>query len=250
MICSPHNPAQPATAGFFTPKISRRALVSTAVLGLLAGCGGGGGEAPAAHAGAPATTVEIYGDSIVRGPGLAAPIAQALRTLRPAWEIDDRSANGLRLADLVDGYTEPYASAPPDDFPRGPQPAFAAVQRAARVVVLALGANDAPGGRPPAAFERDLREAVRIVRAEGRVPVLTGVVGFPPSAAFQEPWVVHAAALNAITLSVAHDLGLQHAGWGEDYRGPEDLIDSVHRSQAASDRLAARLAAAIERATP
>ncbi|WCM86640.1 hypothetical protein [Acidovorax sp. NCPPB 3576] len=125
MICSPHNPAQPATAGFFTPKISRRALVSTAVLGLLAGCGGGGGEAPAAHAGAPATTVEIYGD--------------------------------------------------------------------------------------------------------------------------QEPWVVHAAALNAITLSVAHDLGLQHAGWGEDYRGPEDLIDSVHRSQAASDRLAVLLVAAIDR---
>ena len=54
---------------------------------------------------------------------------------------------------------------------------------------------------------------------------------------------------NAVTLRLAAELGLQHAGWREDYRGPGDVIsDQIHRTQEASDRLAALVVAAIERA--
>lgn len=221
-------------------------LIFAAALGLLVGCGGGGGSSDRT---AELHTVEVYGDSIVRSPGLAVPMAQALRSMLPGWSIDDRSASGLRLAELMTGYAEPFKGAARELYPAGPQPAFAAVSRQAHVVVIALGANDAPGTRPVDAFERDLREAVRIVRAEGRTAVLTGIVGLPVSDAFPAPWVARSAELNAITLAVAAELGLQHAGWGEAYEGPKDVIDSVHRTQDASDRLAARLASAIERAT-
>ena len=36
-------------------------------------------------------------------------------------------------------------------------------------------------------------------------------------------------------------------GWGEDYQGESDTHDLIHRTQAASDRLAALLVAAIEK---
>nr|WP_235492165.1 hypothetical protein [Paracidovorax avenae] len=102
--------------------------------------------------------------------------------------------------------------------------------------------------RTPAQYEVDLREAIRIVQAEGRTPVLAGIVNLPVADLFTPERVARRAELNAVTLALAEELGLQHAGWGEDYRGPGDVIDNVHRTQAASDRLAALLAAAIERA--
>ncbi|AVS67842.1 hypothetical protein C8245_21155 [Paracidovorax avenae] len=211
------------------------------VLLALTACGGGGRDA------SQPLTIEIYGDSIVRGPGLSAPLPATLRALRPMWAIDDRSASGLVLADLVAGYAEPWPGAPPDAYPRGPQPPFAAVHRAAHVVVLAAGLNDALEMRAPAQYEADLREAIRIVRAEGRVPVLAGIVDLPAADLFTAERVARRAELNAVTLALAAELGLQHAGWGEDYRGPADVIDNVHRTQAASERLAALLVAAIER---
>lgn len=212
------------------------------VLLALTACGGGGG-----HSSSEPLTIEIYGDSIVRGPGLSAPLPAALRVLRPGWVIDDRSASGLVLADLVAGYSEPWPGAPPDAYPRGPQPPFAKVSRSARVVVLAAGLNDALEMRTPAQYEADLREAIRIVRAENRTPVLAGIVGLPVAELFTSERVARQAELNAVTFALAAEQGLQHAGWGEDYLGPVDVIDNVHRTQAASDRLAALLVAAIER---
>lgn len=193
-------------------------------------------------------TVEVDGDSIVWGPTLAANICTRLREWRPSWTVDDRGVYGLKLWQLIVGYQEPYPGCPPDQFPRGPQPPFVDVERSSHFIVLELGGNDALEMRTPAEFEADLRSAISTVQAEGRVPVLTGIVGIPVGDIFTPPILVRLAELNAITHQVAEELGLQHACWGEDYRGPQDTFDGVHRTQEASDRLAVLLMQALERA--
>lgn len=210
-----HSFLGPLLAGFF---------MSVALT--LAACGGGGGDAPA-----PAQiVVEIYGDSIMSAPGIATPPPAAIRVLRPAWVVNNHALAGSTLQQTLQG--------------------FASQPRTGRYVVLEHGGNDALILRTPAEFEADLREAIRIVRAEGRVPVLTGIVDLPGDPVFfTTPVRARMAELNAVTLVVAAELGLQHAGWREDYRGPGDVIsDQIHRTQEASDRLAALVVAAVERA--
>ena len=206
----------------------------------LLGCGGGG-------SGSEPVTVEIYGDSITFGPAIDRNVAAQVRQLRPGWAVEDHSAVGLNLAELVVGYAEPYPGAPASEYPKGPQPAFDKVQRSARFVVIELGGNDALSERPPEQFEADLRTVIDVLVREGRVPVLTGIVGVPPSAYFTPAALTRRDVLNAITHRVAQAYGLPHAGWGEDYRGDADTHDQIHRTQAASDRLAALLVAAIEK---
>lgn len=206
----------------------------------LLGCGGGG-------SGSEPVTVEIYGDSITFGPAIERNVAAQIKALRPGWTIDDRSAVGLDLRELVTGYAEPFAGAPKSDYPKGAQPAFDKVQRSARFVVIELGGNDALSERPPEQFEADLRSVIDVLIREGRVPVLTGIVGVPPSAYFTPAAMARRDVLNAITHKVAQAYGLQHAGWGEDYRGEADTHDLIHRTQAASDRLAALLVSVIEK---
>lgn len=206
----------------------------------LVGCGGGGAN-PAA------VTVEIYGDSITFGPAIERNVAAQVKALRPGWTVDDRSAVGLDLRDLVTGYAEPFAGAAPSDYPKGAQPAFDKVQRSARFVVIELGGNDALSERSPEQFEADLRSVIDVLIREGRVPVLTGIVGVPPSDYFTPAAMARRDVLNAITHKVAQAYGLPHAGWGEDYLGESDTHDQIHRTQAASDRLAALLVAAIEK---
>lgn len=201
---------------------------------------GGGGDAP--------RTVDLYGDSIMRGVG--AQVSPADRLREQGFVVDDHSASGLMLRSVVRGYEEPYAGAATAEFPRGPQPPFAQVLRTARVVVIQTGANDAL--EPANDFAANLRVAILAARAEGRTVVLTGVVQIPEGPVFfnaeAQPRL---AANNAATYALAAEYGLQHAGWSEDYRGPVDLHpDRVHRTQEASDRLAALLASAIERAAP
>ncbi|MDA8455178.1 GDSL-type esterase/lipase family protein [Acidovorax sp. GBBC 3334] len=192
-------------------------------------------------------SIETFGDSILRGPGIAMPIPETMMSLRPGWAVEDRSAVGLLMQDLLLGYTEPYPGAPADAFPLGPQPPFNAVRRDAEIIVLGLGLNDALEMRSPADFEANLRDALRIIHSEWRTPILTGIVDVPVADLFTAERVQRRRELNSVTLAVAADLRVEHAGWGEDYRGVEDVIDNVHRTQAASDRLAALLVAAIER---
>ena len=219
--------ANPLLAGFF---------MAVALLG----CGGGG-------SGSEPVTVEIYGDSITFGPAIERNVAAQVEALRPGWTVDDRSAVGLDLRDLVTGYAEPFPGAPKSDYPKGAQPAFDKVQRSARFVVIELGGNDALSDRPPEQFEADLRTVIDVLVREGRVPVLTGIVGVPPSAYFTPAAMARRDVLNAITHRVAKSYSLPHAGWGEDYQGESDTHDLIHRTQAASDRLAALLVAAIEK---
>ncbi|MBF9263403.1 SGNH/GDSL hydrolase family protein [Acidovorax cattleyae] len=222
------------------------ALIFALVL-LLTGCGGGGEGASQAQPPEP-VSVDIFGDSIVRSPGLSVSLVQALRAARPGWTVQDHSAAGLDLEALMDGYREPWPGAPADAFPLGPQPRFADVRRQGHVVVLGLGVNDALEMRTPEHFEADLRQAIQVIQAEGRVPVLTGLVDLPVADLFTAERVERRRQLDAVTLALAAELGLQHAGWGQDYRGAADVLDNVHRTQEASDRLVVLLVAAIERA--
>ncbi|MBU0791203.1 MAG: SGNH/GDSL hydrolase family protein [Gammaproteobacteria bacterium] len=206
----------------------------------LLGCGGGRGGDPSP------LTVDLYGDSIMRGAGVQ--VSPAARLREHGFVVDDYSANGLMLRSVVNGYQTPYTGAPAAEFPRGPQLPFAEVPRTARVVVIQTGVNDSL--EPADDFAANLRAAIVTAKAEGRAVVLTGVVRIPEGPVFfnadAQPRL---AANNAATHALATEYSLQHAGWGEAYRGAIDLHpDQIHRTQEASDRLAALLIEAIERA--
>lgn len=212
--------SMPAPSGLFYARRGHfhmnRRLAAIAVCLALSACGGGGGSP---------TTVEIYGDSIFTAPGISTPPAQQMRNLRPSWQIADRSVTGQSLFRIVAGMT--------------PASAF---------VVIELGGNDALYLRTPEQYRADLVLAIEKVRAAGGVPVLTGIVNLPISEAFTSEVIARRDELNGITHAIAKEYGLQHAGWGEDYRGEVDVIfDRIHRTQEASDRLAALLVQAIER---
>nr|WP_232521767.1 GDSL-type esterase/lipase family protein [Paracidovorax citrulli] len=128
--------------------------------------------------------------------------------------------------------------------------AAAALQRRpsqGQIIVLGLGLNDALEMRSVDQFEADLRDALRIIHSEWRTPVLTGIVDVPVADLFTPERVRRRHELNQVTLRVAEQMGVSHARWGEDYRGVGDVIDNIHRTQVASDRLAALLVEAIER---
>ena len=199
--CSITLQARPVRAFFMAAAVS------------LAACGGGGPPASQPLA------VDVYGDSILSGYGVAVTPIERMRAARPAWRITDHTANGLALKALMPGFVD--------------------APRTGRVVVLGNGLVDAIQGLP--GFEQDLRMAVRQLRAEGRVPVLTGVIGTPRPPPLAE-------AYNAATLAVAREYGLQHAGWGEAYREGDTAADGLHLTQDASARMVALLIEAIEKA--
>lgn len=208
----------------------------------LSACGGGG--EPTAP---PACTVELNGDSVMYGLGLAESPAMGLLRERPHWSIEDRSASGVSLRDLMDGYSEPFKDAPASAYPRGPQGPFTAIPHTASVVVIEQGGIDALEETTPAEFEQRLRTAVTHLRSIGSVPVLTGIVPLKPGAIFTEPRVALAVEMNAVTHKVAQEMGVTHAGWDTVEFNPEtDTLDSIHRTQPASNRLVSRLAAVLD----
>ena len=215
-----------------------------AAAALLAACGGGGTPA--------VCSVEINADSILSGEGLQERPAATLQRMRPAWQIDDRAVGGLFMAALWAGYTEPYRGAPASVYPRGPQRPFKDVARTSHVVVVEVGGNDALALPTPADFERDLRAIVTTIQAEGRVPVLTGIVQIEPDAGslFGPAEHAHSVVLNTITHRVADDLGVAHAGIDLDPIRQEDTFDGIHRRPPAVATLLQRIAVAVEAAAP
>lgn len=204
---------------------------------VLAGCGGGrdddsnddnhtppvspAGPGASGDAADPAArlAVDLYGDSILAGYGVLDTPARRLVQAHPQWSVFDHSAYGVKLSDLVPNL--PY------------------VPRAGPYTVLALGINDAIAQDDQ--FEANLRYAIELLLREARTPVLTGLVNVPDPS----PRMVQ---FNAITLELARQYGLEHARWHEDYRAGDAAEDGLHRTQAASDRLAALLLQALERA--
>ena len=205
-----------------------RRTATIAISLALAGCGGGGKDDGDEHdppnnppAPAPDTrlAVDLYGDSIVSGYGIEVSPAQRVAQARPQWNVLDHSEYGVKLSDLLPNL--PY------------------LPRTAPFVVLALGLNDASAADDQ--FEQNLRQAIELVLQQGRTPVLTGLVGEPNPT----PRMLQ---YNAITLQLAAQYHLEHAHWQEDYRPGDASPDGIHRTQEASDRLAALLVQALDRA--
>ena len=225
--------------------MTRRAILA-AVLVLAAAISGCGGEASAPES----CTVEINADSILSGVGLAERPAATLQGMRPNWKIDDRAVGGLFLSSLWTGYDEPYKDAPASVYPRGPQKPFTQTDRSSHVVVIEVGGNDSLALPAPADFERDLRAIVGAVQAEGRVPVLTGIVQIVGGGLFGPAEHTHSLVLNAVTHRVADDLGLVHAGFDAGVFDAADTVDGIHRNPVAITQLLERLTTAVEHAAP
>lgn len=202
--------------------MNRRIAVLALPVGLMA-CGGGGEnkepEAAEPPRPAPQLTVDLYGDSIGAGYGVEVTPAERIALIRPTWGVMDYSVYGLKLSELME--------------------VFATIPRSARFVALALGFNDANEQDPN--FETNLRSAIEIILREGRIPVLSGIVGVSAPTPLMLRY-------NAATHRLAQEYGLEHAGWGESFQPGDVAPDGIHRTQEASDRLAALLANAIERA--
>lgn len=193
----------------------------------LAGCGGGGSDGnddrspqnPAAPDLAARLAVDLHGDSIMAGYGVEFSPAKRVAQARPQWNVLDHSEYGVKLSELLPNL--PY------------------LPRTASIVVLALGLNDAAAGDDQ--FEQNLRQAIELLLQQGQTPVLTGLVGEPNPTPRRVQY-------NTVTLQLASRYGLEHAHWHEDYRPGDASPDGIHRTQEASDRLAALLAQAIDRA--
>ncbi len=92
-------------------------------------------------------TVELNGDSLLHGYGVPVTPVQRIQAARPRWKLDDRTANGLRMETAI------------QTFPSEPH--------TARIIVIALGANDAFGMVPADTYRADLDKAVSVIRAPG-----------------------------------------------------------------------------------
>lgn len=187
--------------------------------------------------------VVLYGDSIIRGEYLTyaglsptdvnarleEPIAETLQRLRPHLQVDDRSLSGQTLTNLASGF--------PCDL------------RTSRVVVIENGVIDAWQGTSLLDFVVTLRKLIDGIRAEGRVPVLTGfarqVTGPLISPAMIERRDLYDKAVRTVALTmgvVFADLGAAR------FDGALDIPDGVHPGKAYSDRLAERIALALDAA--
>lgn len=198
--------------------MNRRMAVLAIYLGLAA-CGGGGRDNDDTAELAEPVAVDFYSDSIGAGYSVNVSPGERMAQIRPHWRIVDHSVNGLTLSALA--------------------PEFASLPRTAKYVPIALGINDANARTDN--FEANLRSVIQQLLAEGRVPILTGLVGLPNPGPLVVPY-------NDITHRLAQQYSLQHAGWNEAYRPGDVSPDGLHRTQQASDRLTDLLVAAIERA--
>lgn len=190
--------------------------------------------------------VELNGDSIVYGQGLDARPSVYLQSLLPEFIIEDKSQVGLTLDSLVKGYSTPWVNGP---VPRlGIQPPFNQIERTADVVVISLGGNDAYSGLSPDEFEVELREVIQVIKDEGRMPVLTGIVQLTPSTyGFNYSTVQRAIELNERTKVVARDMNVLNSNWDTvEYLGLLDTLDGIHRTQQASNLLIERLASTLK----
>src|ERR1035437_3404846 len=198
-------------------------LISMSVLTF---CGGGGGDIQK-------IIVELNGDSIMYGPTLALRPGARLALILPNLEVQDKSVIGLSMSYLYDGYIVPWVGGPIS--PLGPQLKFSKIQRTAKIVVIELGGNDAYGDLSPIIFEQQLVDTLQLLKNEGRIPVVTGIVQVTPGAgAFDQATVDRCIELNEITHKVATSLHVDDSHWDTvEYNGPSDTIDGLHRTQVA-----------------
>jgi acyl-CoA thioesterase-1 len=119
-------------------------------------------------AGAGAGNVMVFGDSLSAAYGLSpsqgwpALLARRLERSAPSWQVVNASVSGETTAGGLRRL--------PEDLKR----------HKPRVVVIALGANDALRGQPIAASRANLEQMIRLARDAKAVPVLVGLM-IPPN---------------------------------------------------------------------
>lgn len=211
----------------------------------LAACGGAGeytldvkGTVPASSTPAPTTptptapvnkcSVDLNGDSILAGAYslsgqtvyLAERPAAILKRMRPAYTVVDRS---------VPGETAATRSV-----------TFYNATRAGHFQVFEHGINDATGST---GYEPALRGMVEYVKAEGRVPLITGL-------SRTRIFITNAAAYNAIAAKVASDTITAFADWQTVAYDPLDMADDYHPGPKYAERLMARIVERLDVLAP
>lgn len=192
--------------------------------------------------------IELNGDSVLFGHGLPQRVSTSIKYLFPEWEIIDKTAVGLTMKKLVEGYKEPYYQAPKEYFPNGPQKPFMNIERKASIVVLELGANDAYEKRSVNDFTAHLLFVLDILEREKKTVILTGIVQVVVSPPFDQEVVDLCGQYNKVIRQIAKDKKIIHAGWDEeDFNKDTDSTDGIHRNEEETDRLISRLIFAIDK---
>jgi hypothetical protein len=206
---------------------------------LIVSCGGSSPSSPSLPS-AKTCTIELNSDSIMAGVGILR-FSSSMFTLRPSYQIVDKAVVGLSLKSLVNGYTTPYAGAPIPAF--GKQIEFSNTARLSSVVLIEQGAIDALELADPDVFHQQFESILQVIIAEGRIPVVTGIVPITlvPGGLFNQQVIDRSAQLNSIINELAAKYGVLNAEWRTvPYYGVVDTIDDIHRTQDAANRLILR----------
>ena len=238
-------------------RIQKTALTVLAAVALVA-CGGGGGgggsgvpmslgnadassgaQKPAEFevAVAPSKpiencTVELYGDSIMAGNGTPETPAMTLQRIRPGFKVvADHAVAGTMLAMLY--------------------PSFATDPRSARFVVIENGVIDSWRGMSPLTMQEMYRAMIEKLRAEGRVPVLTGFSRQSLGGVLSGEQIARRDSYDTFVKDYAASVDVAFADWGSvRFDGPVDLMDGVHPNKTYSDRLVEQLASTLDKVAP
>lgn len=198
----------------------------------LTGCGGGGSgstsfapvaaaPAPVAEAPKPADPqplapavcrVLIYGDSLIADPLLSETMPARMQRLRPAWVIENRAIGGQRWG-------------------QGAPRLWGDADLKGAVVVLEWGVNDSKLGTPLTIVP----DAITRVKAEGGVPVLTGVVDIVGA---------HTAMYDTELRRLAIEGGAAWVSWNE---RQVTTFDGTHPDQPSTDLLVDDLINTVEK---
>ncbi|MDM0109037.1 SGNH/GDSL hydrolase family protein [Variovorax sp. J22R24] len=234
---------------------SQKTAISILFAAVLTACGGGGGGEGGADTGSvaaavskPATdtkqegaaaptkvlgcTVELYGDSIMAGNGTEETPAMTLQRLRPNLQVTaDHAVAGTMLTMLA--------------------PTFDGAPRTARYVVIENGVIDSWQGIPVPLFLSTYSAMISQLRAEGRVPVLTGFARQAVGGLLSQQDVTERDLYDALLKNYAAEQNVAFADWGAvRFDGPADLMDFVHPDKTYSDRLVEQLATTLDTIAP
>lgn len=187
-------------------------------------------------------TVELNGDSVLfgfvndpsKGWRLDTTPAQWLRNR--GYTINDRTAGGLRTYDLLRGYLKPFPEAWPELYPNGAQPAFWNIAHDSRIVVIQTGINDFKDPFNPAQVYQDYAYMVDYIRAQGKIPVLTGVIQLSP--ALDATMLNRVQQIRTKIKQVATDKFVHYASFEN---VPVWYTDGIHLNQASSNGMTENL---------
>lgn len=167
-------------------------------------------------------TVEIYGDSIMASNGSALTPSMTLQLFRPNLKIvADHSVGGMSLDDLARN--------------------FSGLSRSAHYVIIQNGVIDAWQGQNINMVISDYYTIIQKLRAEGRVPVLTGFSRQTRGGELGYAELLRRDFYDSVIQAIATNTNTAFADWGSvPFFGAWDLLDFVHPNKNYSDRRSTR----------